>query len=65
MKRKDIYELFSKYGRLEEVSLKNESYGFVQYLTAAEAEAAIKHLRGIKLGGQKISESPLPSQRHI
>ncbi|KAI1361152.1 hypothetical protein F5Y08DRAFT_342969 [Xylaria arbuscula] len=55
VRRKDIYELFSKHGRVEEISLKNESYGFAQYLTPAEAEAAIHHLQGRKVGGQKIN----------
>ncbi|KAI0517055.1 hypothetical protein F5B22DRAFT_144952 [Xylaria bambusicola] len=55
VRQKDINELFSKYGHVEEISLKRESYGFVQYRSAADGQAAIKHLNGRNLGGKKIN----------
>ncbi|KAK5625215.1 hypothetical protein RRF57_000931 [Xylaria bambusicola] len=55
VRQKDISEIFSKYGHIEEISLKKESYGFVQYPSATEAQAAINHLNGRNIGGKKIN----------
>ncbi|KAF2967843.1 hypothetical protein GQX73_g5782 [Xylaria multiplex] len=52
--RKDVFDLFSKYGRLAQISLKR-GFGFIQYHTVKEGRAAIKGLRGVELGGKKIN----------
>ncbi|KAI1097843.1 hypothetical protein F4804DRAFT_147837 [Jackrogersella minutella] len=51
--KKEVFDLFSKYGRLAQISLK-QAYGFVQYHTLAEGQAAMDHLQGIDVRGRKI-----------
>lgn len=45
--------MFSKFGRLAQISLKN-AYGFVQYHTVAEGMAAMQNAQGVEMGGRKI-----------
>jgi hypothetical protein len=45
--------MFSRYGRLAQISLK-QAYGFVQYHTVAEGQAAMDNLQGIEIRGRKI-----------
>lgn len=48
--------MFHRFGRLAQISLKN-AYGFVQYHTVAEGQAAMQGAQGIELGGRRIRES--------
>ncbi|KAI1421466.1 hypothetical protein F5Y12DRAFT_800940 [Xylaria sp. FL1777] len=52
--KREVFEAFSHYGRLAQISLK-QAYGFVQYHTVAEGQAAMDHLQGIELGGKRIN----------
>ncbi|KAI0439137.1 hypothetical protein F4803DRAFT_63731 [Xylaria telfairii] len=52
--KKEVFNLFSKYGRLAQISLK-QAYGFVQYHTVAEGQAAMDNLQGIEIRGKKIN----------
>ncbi|KAI2631104.1 hypothetical protein GGS21DRAFT_163830 [Xylaria nigripes] len=52
--KNDVFELFSKYGRLAQISLK-QAYGFVQYHTAVEGQAAMDALQGVEIRGKKIN----------
>ncbi|KAI1742388.1 hypothetical protein F4680DRAFT_445950 [Xylaria scruposa] len=52
--KKEVFNIFSKYGRLAQISLK-QAYGFVQYHTVAEGQAAMDHLQGIDIRGKKIN----------
>lgn len=51
--KRDVFELFHPYGRLAQISIKS-AYGFVQYHTLAEAEAAMHHLQNAEIKGRKI-----------
>ncbi|KAI0838482.1 hypothetical protein F5Y06DRAFT_268191 [Hypoxylon sp. FL0890] len=51
--KQEVFDIFSKYGRLAQISLK-QAYGFVQYHTLAEGQAAMDHLQGIEVRGRKI-----------
>jgi RNA recognition motif-containing protein len=50
-----VFDVFHRFGRLAQISLKN-AYGFVQYHTVAEGQAAMQGAQGIELGGRKIRE---------
>jgi RNA recognition motif-containing protein len=57
----DLYELFAKYGKVNEVRLKrdvdtqrNLSYGFVKFVTAKCAGDALKDLDGYYLHGRAM-----------
>ncbi|KAI1757634.1 hypothetical protein F4782DRAFT_136268 [Xylaria castorea] len=52
--KKEVFNIFSKYGRLAQISLK-QAYGFVQYHTVVEGQAAMDHLQGIDIRGKKIN----------
>ncbi|KAI1112393.1 hypothetical protein F5Y14DRAFT_271721 [Nemania sp. NC0429] len=52
--KRDVFDIFSQYGRLAQVSLK-QAYGFVQYHTVAEAQEAMDHLQGMDIRGKKIN----------
>ncbi|RWA04415.1 hypothetical protein EKO27_g10690 [Xylaria grammica] len=52
--KRDVFDLFSNYGRLAQISLK-QAYGFVQYHTVAEGQVAMENLQGVDLGGKKIN----------
>ncbi|KAI1385927.1 uncharacterized protein F4822DRAFT_357747 [Hypoxylon trugodes] len=51
--KKEVFDLFSKYGRLAQISLK-QAYGFVQYHNKAEGQAAMDHLQGLDVRGRRI-----------
>ncbi|ETS73753.1 hypothetical protein PFICI_14699 [Pestalotiopsis fici W106-1] len=51
--KKEVFDIFSPYGRLAQISLK-QAYGFVQYHTVAEGQAATDALQGIEISGRKI-----------
>ncbi|KAI0010656.1 hypothetical protein F4779DRAFT_279769 [Xylariaceae sp. FL0662B] len=51
--KKEVFDIFSKYGRLAQISLK-QAYGFVQYHTVTEGTAAMDNLQGIEVRGRKI-----------
>ncbi|KXX77298.1 putative splicing factor, arginine/serine-rich 6 [Madurella mycetomatis] len=51
--KREVFDVFHKFGRLAQISLKN-AYGFVQYHTVAEGQAAMQGAQGIELGGRKI-----------
>lgn len=51
-----MFELFHRYGRLAQISLKS-AYGFVQYHTVDDAQAAMNVLQGAEVKGRKISKS--------
>ncbi|KAI8627262.1 hypothetical protein F5Y19DRAFT_183569 [Xylariaceae sp. FL1651] len=52
--KKEVFDIFSKFGRLAQISLK-QAYGFVQYHTVAEGQAAMDNLQGIEIRGRKIN----------
>ncbi|KAI0123607.1 RNA recognition domain-containing protein [Xylariales sp. AK1849] len=51
--KKEVFDIFSQYGRLAQISLK-QAFGFVQYHTVAEGQAAMDNLQGIEIQGRKI-----------
>lgn len=51
--KKEVFDIFAPYGNLAQISLK-QAYGFVQYHTAAEGEAALDNLQGIDIKGRKV-----------
>lgn len=53
--------MFSKYGRMAQISLK-QAYGFVQYHTFSEGQAAMENLQGTEVSGRKIRKC-FPSSR--
>ena len=48
-----MFDLFRKFGRLAQISLKN-AYGFVQYHSTADAQNAMQQAQAAELGGRKI-----------
>ncbi|ROW09866.1 hypothetical protein VPNG_06305 [Cytospora leucostoma] len=52
--KRDVFELFHRYGRLAQISLKS-AYGFVQYHTVVDAQAAMDALQGAEVKGRKIN----------
>ncbi|KAI1455101.1 hypothetical protein F4805DRAFT_460035 [Annulohypoxylon moriforme] len=64
--KKEVFDLFSKYGRLAQISLK-QAYGFVQYHTLVEGQAAMDHLQGIDKkdsDGDKRNKNKRDNERH-
>jgi RNA-binding proteins (RRM domain) len=55
--KREVFDVFHRFGRLAQISLKN-AYGFVQYHTVAEGQAAMLGAQGIELGGRRIRRSP-------
>ncbi|KAI1870362.1 uncharacterized protein JN550_005290 [Neoarthrinium moseri] len=51
--KREVFDIFSRYGRLAQISLK-QAYGFVQYHTVVEGQAAMDALQGIEISGRKI-----------
>ncbi|KAK3319900.1 hypothetical protein B0T19DRAFT_478933 [Cercophora scortea] len=51
--KREVFDLFHKFGRLAQISLKN-AYGFVQYHTVEEGQTAMRNAQGVELGGRKI-----------
>lgn len=54
--KKEVFDLFHRYGRLAQISLKS-AYGFVQYHSAEDAQRAMAGAQGAELGGRKIRTS--------
>ncbi|KAI1812203.1 hypothetical protein GGS20DRAFT_41863 [Poronia punctata] len=52
--KRAVFDAFSRYGRLAQISLK-QSYGFVQFHTAEDGQAAMNALQGIELCGRKLN----------
>lgn len=53
--KRDVFDLFYRYGRLAQISLKS-AYGFVQYHTAEEGRGAMENLQGTEIKGRRIRE---------
>ncbi|KAG0012893.1 hypothetical protein BGZ80_011450, partial [Entomortierella chlamydospora] len=53
--RRDVEELFEKYGRLVSVELKHGGFAFVEYEDPRDADDAVSKLNGYELDGNKIS----------
>ncbi|KAG5928778.1 hypothetical protein E4U42_008033 [Claviceps africana] len=51
--KRDVFDLFHRYGRLAQISLKS-AYGFVQYHTVDEGRRAMENLQGIEIKGRRI-----------
>ncbi|OAQ99631.1 hypothetical protein LLEC1_06755 [Akanthomyces lecanii] len=51
--KRDVFDIFHRYGRLAQISLKS-AYGFVQYHTVAEGNRAVQNLEGIEIKGRRI-----------
>ncbi|CAJ2509591.1 Uu.00g146170.m01.CDS01 [Anthostomella pinea] len=51
--KKEVFDIFARYGRLAQISLK-QAYGFVQYHTVDEGQAAMENLQGTEIRGRKI-----------
>ncbi|XP_044717227.1 RNA recognition motif domain-containing protein [Hirsutella rhossiliensis] len=51
--KRDVFDVFHKYGRLAQISLKS-AYGFVQYHTVDEGRQAMENLQGIEIKGRRI-----------
>ncbi|KAI0179689.1 hypothetical protein GGR52DRAFT_528026 [Hypoxylon sp. FL1284] len=51
--KRQVFEIFYRYGRIAQISLK-QAYGFVQYHTVTEGQAAMDNLQGIDVQGRKI-----------
>ncbi|PHH73187.1 hypothetical protein CDD82_5613 [Ophiocordyceps australis] len=51
--KRDVFEVFHKFGRLAQISLKS-AYGFVQYHDVEEGRRAMEHLQGIEIKGRRI-----------
>ncbi|OAA82039.1 Nucleotide-binding, alpha-beta plait [Akanthomyces lecanii RCEF 1005] len=51
--KRDVFELFHRYGRLAQISLKS-AYGFVQYHTVEEGNRAVQNLEGVEIKGRRI-----------
>ncbi|KAK5661720.1 hypothetical protein OQA88_9820 [Cercophora sp. LCS_1] len=51
--KREVFDVFSRFGHLAQISLKN-AYGFVQYHTISEGQAAMQGAQGIEMGGRKI-----------
>ncbi|KAG0221168.1 hypothetical protein BGX31_010124 [Mortierella sp. GBA43] len=53
--RRDVEELFEKYGRLVSVELKHGGFAFVEYEDPRDAEDSVNKLNGYELDGNRIS----------
>lgn len=53
--KREVFDIFSRHGRLAQISLK-QAYGFAQYHTVAEGQEAMDNLQGMDIRGKKISE---------
>ncbi|KAK4179351.1 hypothetical protein QBC36DRAFT_232153 [Triangularia setosa] len=51
--KQQVFAVFSKYGRLAQISMKS-AYGFVQYHTVSEAQAALEACQDMEIGGRRI-----------
>ncbi|KAF9113988.1 hypothetical protein BGX27_000381 [Mortierella sp. AM989] len=53
--RRDVEELFEKYGRVLSVELKHGGFAFVEYEDPRDADDAVGKLNGYEIDGNKIS----------
>ncbi|KAF9964078.1 hypothetical protein BGZ70_006957 [Mortierella alpina] len=53
--RRDVEELFEKYGRIISVELKHGGFAFVEYEDPRDADDAVTKLNGYELDGNRIS----------
>ncbi|KAF9184360.1 hypothetical protein BGZ51_003381 [Haplosporangium sp. Z 767] len=53
--RRDVEELFEKYGRVLSVELKHGGFAFVEYEDPRDADDALNKLNGYELDGSRIS----------
>ncbi|GJJ73849.1 hypothetical protein EMPS_06207 [Entomortierella parvispora] len=53
--RRDVEELFEKYGRVVSVELKHGGFAFVEYEDPRDADDAVNKLNGYELDGNRIS----------
>ncbi|KAG0055627.1 hypothetical protein BGZ83_007927 [Gryganskiella cystojenkinii] len=53
--RRDVEELFEKYGRVLSVELKHGGFAFVEYEDPRDADDAVNKLNGYELDGTRIS----------
>ncbi|KAG0238212.1 hypothetical protein BGW42_006492 [Actinomortierella wolfii] len=53
--RRDVEELFEKYGRVLSVELKHGGFAFVEYEDPRDADDAVNKLNGYELDGNRIS----------
>ncbi|KAF9930620.1 hypothetical protein FBU30_000246 [Linnemannia zychae] len=53
--RRDVEELFEKYGRVLSVELKHGGFAFVEYEDPRDADDAVSKLNGYELDGNRIS----------
>ncbi|KJZ76795.1 hypothetical protein HIM_03672 [Hirsutella minnesotensis 3608] len=51
--KRDVFDVFHKYGRLAQISLKS-AYGFVQYHTVDEGRRAMESLQSTEIKGRRI-----------
>ncbi|QPH10326.1 hypothetical protein C2857_001592 [Epichloe festucae Fl1] len=51
--KRDVFDMFHKYGRLAQISLKS-AYGFVQYHTVDEGRRAMENVQGVEIKGRRI-----------
>ena len=51
--KRHIFDVFSRYGRLAQISMKN-AYGFVQFIDPGCSTRAMQAEEGTELGGRKI-----------
>ncbi|KAL9126527.1 MAG: hypothetical protein Q9217_004431 [Psora testacea] len=51
--KRHLFDVFSKYGRLAQISMKN-AYGFVQFVDPGCSNRAMLAEEGVELGGRKI-----------
>ncbi|KAH7029162.1 uncharacterized protein B0I36DRAFT_128942 [Microdochium trichocladiopsis] len=52
--KREVFDIFSPFGRLAQISLK-QAFGFVQYHTQQEGQAAMNNLQGREIKGRKIN----------
>jgi len=53
--KRDLFDIFSKHGRLAQISMKS-AYGFVQYIDPGCSVRALQAEEGREVGGRKIRE---------
>lgn len=56
--KRDIFHRFFRHGTLAQISIK-QAYGFVQFLDASSAHAALKAEQGKTIRGRKMRKKPL------
>lgn len=56
MSKRDVFDIFHRFGRLAQISLKS-AYGFVQYHTVEEGHSALENLQGMEVKGRRIRKS--------